>query len=120
MLAHHFDEKNYAEVATQMLKNVQAEMEQYPGGFSNWLDLLSNYQSNYYEIVVVGDEAHEKIKEINQTYLPGKLIAGSTTPGELPLLKGRHLEGKTFMYVCVDNTCKLPVTSTKTAMDLLK
>ena len=64
--------------------------------------------------------AHKKIKEINQTYLPGKLIAGSTTPGELPLLKGRHLEGKTFIYVCVDNTCKLPVTSTKTAMDLLK
>jgi uncharacterized protein YyaL (SSP411 family) len=119
VLAHHFDEKNYGEVATQMLKNVQAEMEQYPGGFSNWLDLLSNYQSNYYEIVVVGDEAHEKVKEINKIYLPGKLIAGSTIPGELPLLKGRHLEGKTFIYVCVDNTCKLPVTSTKTAMDLL-
>ena len=120
VLAHHFDEKNYAKVATQMLKNVQSEMEQYPGGFSNWLDLLSNYQSNYYEIVVVGDEAHDKIREINKIYLPGKLIAGSTKPGESPLLKGRHLEGKTFIYVCVDNTCKLPVSSTKTAMDLLK
>ena len=120
VLAHHFDEKKYATTATQMLKNVQAEMEQYPAGFSNWMDLLSNYRSDYYEIVVVGDEAHEKILEINKMYFPGKLIAGSTKPGKSPLLKGRHLEGKTFIYVCVDNTCKLPVTLAKTALDLLK
>lgn len=120
VLSHHYDERNYAKVATQMLKNVQSEMEQYPAGFSNWLDLLSNYQSNYYEIVVVGEEAHEKIREINKIYLPRKLIAGSTKPGKSPLLEGRHLEGKTFIYVCVDNTCKLPVSSVKAAMDLLK
>jgi len=120
VLAHHFDEKNYASVATQMLKNVQPELEQYPAGFSNWLDLLSNYRSNYYEIVVVGADAHDKIREINKIYLPGKLIAGSTIPGKSPLLEGRHLEGKTFIYVCVDNTCKLPVSSTKAAMGLLK
>ncbi|MEM7086436.1 MAG: thioredoxin domain-containing protein [Bacteroidota bacterium] len=120
VLSHHYDERNYAEVATQMLKNVQSEMEQYPAGFSNWLDLLSNYQSDYYEIVVVGEEALEKTREMNKIYLPGKLIAGSTKPGESPLLKGRYLEGKTYIYVCVDNTCKLPVTSTRMAMDLLK
>ena len=120
VLAHHFDEKDYATTATQMLKNVQAEMEKYPGGFSNWLDLLSNYQSDYYEIVVVGENALEKINEINQEYLPGKLIAGSTKPGTSPLLEGRHLEGKTFIYVCVNNTCKLPVTETAKALELLK
>ncbi|MBL4662729.1 MAG: thioredoxin domain-containing protein [Flavobacteriaceae bacterium] len=120
ILAHHFDEKNYASTAAQMLKNVQSEMEQYPSGFSNWLDLLSNYQSNYYEIVVVGNEAHEKIREINKLYLPGKLIAGSTKSSKSPLLEGRYLEGKTYIYVCVNNTCKLPVTSSQTAMNLLK
>ena len=119
VLAHHFDEKNYAATATQMLKNVQSEMEEYPGGFSNWLDLLTNYQSQYYEIVVVGDDAMEKIKEINQVYIPGKLIAGSTKPGSSPLLEGRYLEGKTFIYVCVNNTCKLPVTDTVLALKLI-
>lgn len=119
VLAHHLDEKKYAETATQMLKNVQSEWEQYPGGFTNWLSLLSYHQSDYYEIVVVGDEAPQRIKEINQVYFPGKLVAGSTKPGSSPLLKGRYLEGKTFIYVCVNNTCKLPVTDTKAAMKLL-
>ncbi len=120
VLAHHFDEKEYATIATQMLKNVQAEIEQYPGGFSNWLDLLSNYQSDYYEIVVVGEDALEKINEINKEYLPGKLIAGSTKPDMAPLLEGRYLAGKTYIYVCVNNTCKLPVTDTSVALKLLE
>jgi len=120
VLSHHYDEKKFAATAVQMLKNVQAEMEQYPSSFSNWLDLLSNYESNYYEIVVVGADAQGKVNELNKRYLPGKLIAGSTVPGNMPLLKGRHLEGKTFIYVCVDNTCKLPVTSVEKAMEFIK
>ncbi|MEL6811129.1 MAG: thioredoxin domain-containing protein [Bacteroidota bacterium] len=120
VLAHHLDHKEYAETATQMLKNIQSELEQYPGGFSNWLDLLSHYQSKYFEIVVVGENALEKVNELNQSYIPGKLVAGSTKPGNMPLLKGRYLEGKTFIYVCVNNTCKLPVTETTMALELLK
>ncbi|NND61729.1 MAG: hypothetical protein HKN48_00895, partial [Flavobacteriaceae bacterium] len=53
-------------------------------------------------------------------YFPGKLIAGSTESGELPLLKGRFQKGKTFIYVCVNNTCKLPVTETQQALDLMR
>ncbi|MBT8255250.1 MAG: thioredoxin domain-containing protein [Bacteroidia bacterium] len=120
VLSHHFDERNFADIAHQMLKNVQGELEQYPGGFSNWLDLLSNYRSPYYELVVVGPEADEMITKFNKIYLPGKLIAGSTSPGESPLLKGRFLPGKTYIYVCVNNTCKLPVTETEKALELMK
>ncbi|MEM7187338.1 MAG: thioredoxin domain-containing protein [Bacteroidota bacterium] len=120
VLAHHFDDQRYAETATQMLKNIQAEMEQYPGSFTNWLDLLANYQSQFYEIVVVGDDAVGMVKEFNKMYFPGKMMAGSTGPNtELPLLKGRHLEGKTYIYVCVNNTCKLPVTEYEAALQLI-
>ncbi|MDC8005780.1 thioredoxin domain-containing protein [Aureisphaera galaxeae] len=120
VLSHHFDEKKYAETSQQMLKNIAHEMEKYPSGFSNWLDLLAHYQSKYYEIVVVGTEAQSKLKELNKNYLPNTLIAGSDTAGELPLLKGRFLDNKTLIYVCVNNTCKLPVTETEAALKLLK
>lgn len=120
VLSHHFDESKFGETARQMLKNVEPEMDSYPGGFSNWLDLLANYQTQYYEIVVVGENASEKVKELNQVYLPGKLIAGSTKSGSSPLLEGRYLEGKTFIYVCVNNTCKRPVTETNIALKLLE
>lgn len=119
-LAHHFDKERYRETAIQMLKNVQPEMEQYPVSFSNWIDLLTNYQSNYYEVVVVGNDALPKIQEIQKSYYPNILTAGSKKMDRLPLLMGRYSEGKTLIYVCVNNTCKLPVTKVEDAIVLLK
>lgn len=119
-LAHHFDSDLYRETAQQMLKNVQPEMEKYPVSFSNWIDLLTNYQSNYYEVVVVGKEALPKIQEIHKGYYPNILTAGSKTRDTLPLLNGRYAEQRTLIYVCVDNTCKLPVTKVDEAFKLLK
>ena len=102
------DEK-FANTSRQMLKNVTSEIEQYPSGFSNWLDLLTNYQSKYYEIVIVGEDAIAKSKEINQYYIPNKLIAGSIKAEIGPLFEGRYVPEETLIYVCVNNTCKLPV-----------
>ena len=120
VLSHHFDENMFAETAKQMLKNVEPEMDSYPSGFSNWLDLLLNYQSKYYEIVVVGDHALELVSEINQTYIPNKLIAGSMTDSHRPLLERRYIEGETFIYICVNNACKLPVKDVNIALDLIE
>ncbi|MCH9660212.1 MAG: thioredoxin domain-containing protein, partial [Bacteroidetes bacterium] len=120
ILSHHFDEKQYATTAQQMLKNVLSEVEQYPSGFSNWIDLLFNYQSQFYEVVIVGTDAQEKTRSIHQQYLPNILVAGSTTEGTAPLLEGRYSKDKTLIYVCVNNTCKLPVTEISLALKLIK
>jgi hypothetical protein len=119
-LSHYFDSPRYSETAQQMLKNVEKEMQQYPTGFSNWLDLLANYQYKFYEVVVVGKDASEKIKEINKAYIPNKLIAGSTGVSKSYLLEGRYIEGQTYIYVCVNNTCKLPVKQVSEAINLMK
>jgi uncharacterized protein YyaL (SSP411 family) len=116
-LSHYFDNPEFANTAKQMLKNVRAEADKYPSGFSNWLDLLANYQTKYYEVVVVGKNASEKIREINTRYIPNMLIAGSTTQSKGYLLEGRYSEGKTLIYVCVNNTCKLPVSDTNKAIE---
>jgi uncharacterized protein YyaL (SSP411 family) len=118
-LSHFYEKPNYKEASTQMLKNVLAELEQYPGGFSNWLDLLSNYQHGYYEVVIVGENAVELTRTINSNYIPNKLVAGSTEPSDSYLLKGRYAGGKTLIYVCVNNTCKLPVGTTEEALRLI-
>ncbi|MGK0386131.1 MAG: hypothetical protein ACI849_000738 [Patiriisocius sp.] len=120
VLSHHFDNQTYAGTASQMLKNVLPEIEKYPSGFSNWLDLLANFQNSYYEIVVVGEDAQEKIKNIHQYYLPNKLVAGSTTNGNSPLLEKRYIENETFIYVCVNNACKLPETEVPKAIAPIK
>jgi uncharacterized protein YyaL (SSP411 family) len=115
-LSHYFDNPNFNETAHQMLKNVLPEMEQYPSGFSNWMDLLANYQGEFYEIVVVGEDASDKIKELSQQYLPNKLLAGSPGASNNYLLEERYFEGETFIYVCVNNACKLPVSESSEAL----
>lgn len=119
VLAHHFDDERMRTTSRQMLKNIQQEMEQYPSGFGNWTDLLMDHQRKFYEIVVVGPNAIEMVKELNAMYLPNSMIAGSTSPGEAPLLKGRFQDGRTMVYVCVNNTCKLPVDNLEAALKLL-
>ena len=119
ILAHHFDENNFSKTAKQMLHNVKPEIAGYPSGYSNWLDLLLNYQHNYFEVVVVGDQAIEKLSELNNIYLPNILIAGSTTDKKSPLLELRYIEEETLIYVCVNNACKLPVSEPNEAIKLL-
>ncbi len=120
VLSKYFENTGFGEISHQMLKNVSPEMEQYPSGFSNWLDLLANYQNNFYEVVVVGKDASEKIKELNKTYLPNIIIAGSSGEKEGPLFENRYVEGETLIYVCVNNACQLPVAKTKSAIESLK
>ncbi|MEP2937404.1 MAG: thioredoxin domain-containing protein [Gilvibacter sp.] len=118
-LGHYFDLPEFIEDSQAMLHNVQPEIAQYPSGFSNWLDLALNYQGDYYELVVVGEGAKDKIASFNSQYIPNKLIAGSIDSNDAPLLKNRWVEGETFIYVCVNNTCKLPVTEIEKALPLM-
>lgn len=120
VLAHHFDENKFRKTAKQMLHNVKPEIAGYPSSYTNWLDLLLNYQLNYFEVVVVGDQAIEKLSGINDKYLPQILIAGSTSEKKSPLLELRYIEDETLIYVCVNNACKLPVSEPNEALELLK
>jgi uncharacterized protein YyaL (SSP411 family) len=103
-----------------MLNNVKDSSLQYGSGYSNWLQLMSNFVGDYYEIAISGDEAIDKLKEINQQYIPNKLLAGSASKSNIPLMEGRFNENETLIYVCVDGACKLPVRSTEDALNQLK
>lgn len=116
LLSKYFEETNYDEISHQMLKNVSEEIKQYPSGFSNWMDLMLNFKSSFYEVVVVGSNASEKIKELNTNYLPNIIIAGSTGEKDGPLYENRYVPDETLIYVCENNACKLPVTDTKIAI----
>jgi len=120
VLSHHFDDEKFKNTATQMLHNVLPEISSYPSGYSNWLYLLSNFQNNFFEVVVVGDDAIEKVSEINKNYFPNILIAGSISDKKSPLLNLRFVTDETLIYVCVNNACKLPVSNTNKALKLLE
>ena len=119
-LSHYFDNKKYLNSSQQMVNNIKDQIELYPGGFSNWMNLILNINKNFYEIAVVGNKAIEKIKELNENYLPNKIIIGSLESNPLPLLKNRFVEGETYIYVCVNKACKMPVKTVKEALKLIE
>ncbi len=119
-LGHYFHDKSYGKTAHKMLNNVKQELQEYPSGYSNWLQLYTDISSSFFEVAIVGKNAQEKINEIQQHYLPNKLIAASNIDSDLPLLKHRYQSEKTLIYVCVDGTCKLPVFSSEEAISQMK
>ena len=119
-LYHYFDKQEYYEKAQNMSLSVTAEFETYPSGYTNWFDLIYNFKSNYYEIAVVGENSIKQVEEINKKYIPNKLIIGSKSENNLPLLKNRYVEGKTLIYVCVNKACKMPTEDLDEALSLIK
>ena len=119
-LSHYFDNAHFSKTATTMLNNVKPEIINYASGNSNWLDLMLNYTFPFYEVAIVGNDVSSKLSELNTFYIPNKLIAGSNKENSFPLLKNRYQENKTLIYVCVDNSCKLPVSEVDEALALLK
>ena len=118
-LSHYYDNSKYLNTSLSMVKNISDQIDVYPNGFSNWMNLILNLNKNFYEIAIVGDSAIEKINELNKNYLPNKIVVGSLKDNSLPLLKNRYIEGETMIYVCVKKACKMPVKTIKEALELI-
>ena len=119
-LSHYFLDKRYSNTAATMLNNIQSDISKYPTSYSNWMDLMMNYTQPYYEIVVVGKNAPQTLKELNSFYLPNKLIAATTKDSHQEIFEGRYQENNTLIYVCVNNACKLPVKTVEEALALIE
>nr|WP_298794144.1 thioredoxin domain-containing protein [uncultured Allomuricauda sp.] len=122
LLKYHklFSEEGYGETAEQMVKNVQTDFDESAQGFANWLHLVLYENQNFYEIAVVGEDYKGLGKQIASSYIPNSILVGSPKEGTIELLKSRYNEGQTLVYVCIEGTCKLPVTSAERALNQLR
>ena len=118
-LYHYFDKEEYYDLSKKMALSVASEFDVYPSGYSNWFDLIYNLKSKFYEVAIVGENAIEKAKELNKKYLPNKLVIGSSTSNDLPLLQNRFINGKTLIYVCVNKACKMPTENLDESISMI-
>ncbi|MBT3300819.1 MAG: thioredoxin domain-containing protein [Bacteroidetes bacterium] len=108
---------DYLEHANQMLLGVQSKIQEHPAYHANWFRLQLNELYPSYEVVVCGKNALKIKNELNDTYFANVLFAGSTTENNvLSVLQNRFVKGKSLIYVCQDNACKLPVEQVKQAL----
>ncbi|WP_299891421.1 thioredoxin domain-containing protein [uncultured Lacinutrix sp.] len=119
-LSHYYDNKFYLETSSNMLNTIKPEIQTYTSSYSNWLDLMLNFSTSFYEVAIVGEEALDKIEELNSHYIPNKIIAGSLIDNNLPLLKNRYTENETYIYVCINKTCKKPTKDIIEALNNIK
>jgi uncharacterized protein YyaL (SSP411 family) len=118
-LGTYFDEEKYVERAIEMLNLVPPEFRNYGSGYSNWGCLALHTLYPFKEIAIVGKSVNEKIKELYKHSFTNTILAVSGTKSDLPLLKERLVENETWIYVCENKTCRLPVNTIKEALELL-
>jgi hypothetical protein len=112
------DDETYKQLSVNMLQAVVDVVERYPSSFAKWASVVLSAVQQPLEIAVVGDKAFDIVQEINALFLPNKIVMASVKGDDsLPLLKDRNVAGDTYIYVCRDYACQMPV---KTVEEFLK
>ncbi|MCC6816844.1 MAG: thioredoxin domain-containing protein [Saprospiraceae bacterium] len=120
-LGLYYYNQNYLDRSKKMVSNV---MEHFilksPEYYSNWLRIYNSYIKLPYEVAIVGKESSQLRDQLLKKFIPSTILLGGETEGNLELLKDKLQEGQTYIYVCRNKICKLPVKDTKDALLLMK
>lgn len=109
----------WQEKARTMVSQLYNLITKEPNYMSNWGIVLLEMIAGLYEVVIMGDDAHDVRKELQRHYLPFTVTAGGTAPEEPPLLQNRFPNHGTLIYVCQHQQCKLPVNTVTEALQQL-
>lgn len=90
-----------------------------PVFYANWLRQYIQFCKPPYEVAIVGPDFENLQKQLLASYLPHVILLGGAQEGTLELLKEKLQEGSTYIYVCRNKVCKLPVAKVEDALKLM-
>lgn len=67
-------------------------------------------------MAIVGEKYKELKSEIEQKFLPNAILLGGNAESNLELLQNKLIAVETWVYVCMDKMCKLPVNDVESAL----
>jgi uncharacterized protein YyaL (SSP411 family) len=115
------DKEEWKDLAIKMTTRLAALIESEPGYMSNWGILFSEIIHGISEVVISGDDALAHRQELHRHFSPFIISVGTRDKSELPLLAGRDAKAnETFIYVCKNKTCQLPVNTPAEALTQLQ
>lgn len=117
LLGTYFDNQEYINKSKQMLSTMITNVKKNPAYYSNWASLALMINTKPLEVAIVGKDLRKLAAQLNRVYLPNLIIMGSEKTENLPLLNHKYIEGETYIYVCKDKMCKLPVLNVKDAIN---
>ena len=120
-LSVYFENEDYMDKTKHMFSKIYAQLQKEGTNFyASWCFLAGWFSYGTNEVAIMGTEAIDKNLDLQKTYLPSCLFLGSNREENLSLLEGKEVPGKTFVYVCTNKACQLPVEATAKALDQLK
>ncbi len=113
------DKNEYAEISRRLLTRRLEKLEEIVPYSSQWGYLVGLNSYGYNEVVIMGKDAVNRNRELQQHYLPACTFMGGTEEN-LPLLENKLPAVGTLIYVCTNKTCKMPVEDVARALEQLK
>ncbi|AVR45069.1 thioredoxin domain-containing protein [Christiangramia fulva] len=118
-LGNYFQDEAYLEQSKRMLSQVKDNVLQGGPYYANWARLMGMMVYSPFEIAIMGDQAVKLNLELQKNYIPVSLFMGGDEEN-LPLLESKLVKGDTYIYVCRNRTCKLPVKEPAKAMEQIQ
>lgn len=112
---------DYRERSEKMLAGIWQRIlrEKEPFFYINWMQLYLRMVEPPFEVAIVGPNFRELQRKLMKHYLPHALFLGGANEGNMDLLRGKLRGKETYIYVCKNKTCRLPVQTAADALDQL-
>jgi len=113
------------EKAQDIIAVFSKDVNSQPQSFAMFLTAFKIFSGKFHEIIIAGknkDEISEIVKEINNHYIPNKIIIVKTDDNPeitniIPFTENMPVQDTTKIYVCKDFSCQLPIDNVE---ELLK
>jgi uncharacterized protein len=114
------DNRIYRSFSEKMLAKINILLQKEVRYLANWASLYTYYLTPTFEIAISGKDLKKNAQIIHSQYIPNKIIVGTESKSNLPLLEMREAKlDKTMIYVCKNKACLLPVATVEEALSQL-
>lgn len=111
----------WREMAVQMLKSVQKNMEKQAPYYGNWGILALWISQGTYTAVFCGPEAYNRHREFQQHFYPTVFsVPLSSNTGFPAMMTGKYNVAKNQVFVCSASECYAPVETTEALVSFLE
>jgi uncharacterized protein len=115
-----FDNKEWHQKSVSMIESLKTILSKHPNSFGIWAAQAINMAAGINEIAIIGINMIPLLKEMLLHYVPNKILQGTNAVSNMPLLSQKPIFEKTFLYLCLNSTCKFPYDTTAEMMGVIE
>ncbi len=105
-----FDEPKWSEMATRLLATLRTSIIHHAPSFARYATAAANECYGMREIAIIGKNAFEKVKEVQQNFIPNVIyMTSQNSDNQYPMLRDKSENDDALIYLCQNYACQKPV-----------